>query len=358
MRSVIFLLAAVAGQDPPFANSLTPPENILEWDDYCKYKNGPESYCKHELEPMLCQGGDQACGDGPVPSVGVEATTLTLESVQTTVSPTSISPLSTTSAVATTTVTTVPGANDIRYACDAYCESVNGANSYCKWWFKEPVCKGGNQPCGTLDLCTSDSPFSPTTRPSDETVPAPSVDGLHHPECDYMCKSMNNILSYCKWWMDTPVCHGGDQPCGDVGECRSQDWPEPQTPTPAPGAHPGPSRECDAYCAGLNGDGSYCKWWKAVAVCKGGDQPCGVGECATTSEYISIDTPTTVSPVDGDRHSGPNVRCDAYCVDQNPGLSGYMPTYCKWWLTVPVCKHGNQPCNPSICDNAPLGSYR
>ncbi|KAF4713721.1 hypothetical protein FOZ62_019719, partial [Perkinsus olseni] len=56
MRSIAFLLVGVAGQDPPFANSLTPPENIPEWDDYCKYKNGPESYCKYELEPMLCQG--------------------------------------------------------------------------------------------------------------------------------------------------------------------------------------------------------------------------------------------------------------------------------------------------------------
>ncbi|KAF4656540.1 hypothetical protein FOZ61_006904 [Perkinsus olseni] len=83
MRSIAYLLVGVTGQDPPFANSLTPPENILEWDDYCKYTNGPVSYCKYELEPMLCQGGDQACGDGPVPSVGVEATTLTLESVQT-----------------------------------------------------------------------------------------------------------------------------------------------------------------------------------------------------------------------------------------------------------------------------------
>lgn len=341
--------AIVGAQDPPFVNDVTPSSNLPEWDDYCKYKNGPESYCKYELEPMLCQGGDQPCGDGPVPPV--EITTITLVSTPSTEAPSSTTMSS--SSIAT-------GGNDQRYACDAYCQSVNDINSYCKWWFQEPVCKGGDQPCGSPSICNGDSLVSTTPlTPEIESLPpvdSPS-DGLHHSECDYMCKSLNNVMSYCKWWMDVPVCHGGDQPCGDVNECTSQEWPEPKTPTPAPGAHPGPSRECDAFCAGLNDEGSYCKWWKAVAVCKGGDQPCGVGDCATDTQYISVDTPMIVSPSqgDGDRHSAPNVKCDAYCIDQNPGLSEDKPTYCKWWLTAAVCKHGDQPCSPSICDtDAPL----
>ncbi|KAF4655517.1 hypothetical protein FOL47_009401 [Perkinsus chesapeaki] len=366
------------GEQPPFSNALSPPSNILEWDDFCKYKNGPDSYCKYELAPMLCQGGDQPCGEGPVPSIAIEVTTVTLQSVPMTESApstsqpyatttnsmytttgsyvdttTGIYPDTTVGMVPDTTVSVVADPNDVRFACDAFCKSVNDVNSYCKWWFTDPVCKGADQPCGTADLCSVSSVSTPSKSSSDSVTPTvSSADGLHHPECDYMCKSLNDVLSYCKWWMDTPVCQGGDQPCGDVSVCSSQEWPEPKTPTPAPGAHPGPSQECDAYCAGLNGDGSYCKWWKAAAVCKGGDQSCGVGECASTTPSISFRTPAIPAETEGDTHSAPNANCDAFCVAQNPSLAENLSTYCKWWLKVPVCKHGDQPCNPSICDNA------
>ncbi|KAF4646745.1 hypothetical protein FOZ61_005230, partial [Perkinsus olseni] len=75
----------------------------------------------------------------------------------------------------------------------------------------------------------------------------------------------------------------------------------------------------------------------------GGDQPCGPSDCATG----------TPAPTEGppDSHAGPSPNCDAYCTSVNPGLSGDRVSYCKWWLYVPVCYDGDQPCGPSVCSS-------
>ncbi|KAF4724830.1 hypothetical protein FOZ62_032098, partial [Perkinsus olseni] len=116
-------------------------------------------------------------------------------------------------------------------------------------------------------------------------------------------------------------------------------------------------------CKDMNGDGSYCKWWRSVPVCHGGDQPCGPGACdgvavVTTSAWVSMPTepfiatttPTpraaTVAPVVSGAHSMPNAKCDAYCTELNGPAS-----YCKWWKDIPVCKGGDQPCGASVCDD-------
>ncbi|KAF4692470.1 hypothetical protein FOZ60_013426 [Perkinsus olseni] len=179
---------------------------------------------------------------------------------------------------ATTTTTSTPSIglniNQIRGDCDRYCQVMNNdEDSYCKWWLEYAVCIGGDQPCGTQSLCElPNKSISPD---------GPEGDGLYYGECDVMCQSMNNDEgSFCKWWLDVPVCKDGNQACGDVDECKSQDWPAPQAPPP-------PVDES------LNDDSSYCKWWRSE---------------------VLIQNPFVVE----DRHSGPDVNCDAYCKDQNP----------------------------------------
>ncbi|EER04676.1 Cell wall integrity and stress response component 3 precursor, putative [Perkinsus marinus ATCC 50983] len=158
-----------------------------------------------------------------------------------------------------------------------------------------------------------------------------------------MCQSLNDEASYCKWWLPRPTCLGGDQPCGDQTVCTSQTWPPAPTPSLPAGAHPYESAPCNAYCVGLNGPTSYCKWWKNEPVCQGGDQSCSPSDCPTG----------TPAPTEGppDAHVGPSSNCDAYCTAVNPDLSFDRVSYCKWWLHVPVCYDGDQPCGPSVCSN-------
>ncbi|KAF4647929.1 hypothetical protein FOL47_003951, partial [Perkinsus chesapeaki] len=80
----------------------------------------------------------------------------------------------------------------------------------------------------------------------------------------------------------------------------------------------------------------------AEPVCYGGDQPCSSSDCDTG----------TAAPTQGppDSHNGPSPNCDAYCTSVNPALGGDRVSYCKWWLHVPVCFDGDQPCGPSVCD--------
>ncbi|EER13650.1 hypothetical protein Pmar_PMAR025060, partial [Perkinsus marinus ATCC 50983] len=284
-----------------------------EWDDYCRYRNGVDSTCAITSDgEMRCTPAGPACG--------------TFESY----------------VVSETATTTVPSSgpdiNQIRSDCDRYCQVVNDdENSYCKWWLEYAVCIGGDQPCGTAALCGI---------PVDDNPPGgPEGDGLYYADCDAMCQSLNNDEgSFCKWWLNVPVCKQGNQPCGDVEACKSQDWAEPQTTLPSVeefSGHPHHSPACDSYCQSLNDDdSSYCKWWKAEPVCRGGDQPCGPVSCSSEASQ------TTVLPQD--RHSGPDLNCDAYCKDQNPASTD-DESYCKWWLHVPVCKSGDQVCSPSIC---------
>ncbi|KAF4691991.1 hypothetical protein FOZ60_014316 [Perkinsus olseni] len=175
-----------------------------------------------------------------------------------------------------------------------------------------------------------------TTTASTTTVPTgPNT------ACDDMCKSLNDAGSYCKWWLPAPVCQGGDQPCGDHAVCESQTWPPPPDPTTVAGGHPYRSSPCDAFCIGLNGPSSYCKWWKPEPVCQGGNQACGPSECPTG------DASTTAAPPDD--HTAASDNCDAYCRSLNDGLFGDRVSHCKWWLHVAVCQDGDQPCGPSVC---------
>ncbi|EER08653.1 conserved hypothetical protein [Perkinsus marinus ATCC 50983] len=202
--------------------------------------------------------------------------------------------------------------------------------------FDPPTCQGRDQPCGTIAICGPAITVTPT-----DVVP--TGDGTYEPACDTMCQSLNDEASYCKWWLPRPTCLGGDQPCGDQTVCTSQTWPPAPTPSLPAGAHPYESAPCNAYCVGLNGPTSYCKWWKNEPVCQGGDQSCGPSDCPTG----------TPAPTEGppDAHVGPSSNCDAYCTAINPDLSFDRVSYCKWWLHVPVCYDGDQPCGPSVCSN-------
>lgn len=218
--------------------------------------------------------------------------------------------------------------------CDAYCQQLNGEESYCKMTLAAPTCVNGDQPCGTFEACGQDIP-PPTTS-------LPPSNGSYEPACDVMCQSINDETSYCKWWQPVPTCLNGDQPCGDQTVCTSQTWPPAPTPPTFDGAHPHESAPCNAYCVSLNGEGSYCKWWKEEATCQGGGQSCGVSDCPSG-------TPApTEAP--SDSHSAHSPACDAYCVSQNPSSSDDGESYCKWWLAIPTCLHGDQHCGPSVCD--------
>ncbi|KAF4673240.1 hypothetical protein FOL47_010777, partial [Perkinsus chesapeaki] len=242
----------------------------------------------------------------------------------------------TTSVTTAVPVTTTLDPATLQNTCDLYCQSLNGGSSYCKSDLSPPTCQAGDQPCGTIALCGPPVTVTPT-----EAIP--TGDGTYEPACDVMCQSLNDEASYCKWWLPRPTCLGGDQACGDQSVCTSQTWPPAPTPSLPAGAHPHESAPCNAYCIGLNGPTSYCKWWKNEPVCQGGDQPCGPSDCSTG----------TPAPTEGppDDHTGPSPNCDAYCTAVNPGLPDGRMSYCKWWLHVAVCYDGDQPCGPSVCDN-------
>ncbi|KAF4683355.1 hypothetical protein FOZ60_009244 [Perkinsus olseni] len=242
----------------------------------------------------------------------------------------------TTQSSTTTTTTTPVDAGALESTCDVYCQGLNGGASYCKFDQNPPTCQGGDQTCGTIAICGPPVTVTPTQA-------VPTGDGTYEPACDTMCQSLNDEASYCKWWLPKPTCLGGDQPCGDQTVCTSQTWPPAPTPSLPAGAHPHESAPCNAYCVGLNGPASFCKWWKDEPACQGGDQPCGSSDCASG----------TPAPTEGppDSHAGPSPNCDAYCTSVNPGLSGDRVSYCKWWLYVPVCYDGDQPCGPSVCSN-------
>ncbi|KAF4702356.1 hypothetical protein FOZ63_008783, partial [Perkinsus olseni] len=56
---------------------------------------------------------------------------------------------------------------------------------------------------------------------------------------------------------------------------------------------------------------------------------------------VSTATPPTFGP-------GDHERCDLFCQVQNGS-----PSYCKYWLSPPVCQIGDQPCSPDVCDVPP-----
>ncbi|EER08539.1 conserved hypothetical protein [Perkinsus marinus ATCC 50983] len=227
-------------------------------DIYCQGLNGGASYCKLDLSPPICHGGDQPCG------------TVAICGPPVTVTPTDVVPT---------------GDGTYEPACDTMCQSLNDEASYCKWWLPRPTCLGGDQPCGDQTICTSQT-WPP--------APTPSLPAGAHPHesapCNEYCVGLNGPSSFCKWWKNEPVCQGGDQPCG-VSDCPTGTLAPTGGP---PDSHAGPSPNCNAYCAamnpGLSGDRvSYCKWWLYVPACYVGDQLCGPSVC---SDYEDTTTPT------------------------------------------------------------------
>ncbi|KAF4661858.1 hypothetical protein FOZ61_002893 [Perkinsus olseni] len=366
------------------ADTTTSPSDDLACDQYCKLLNGPVSYCKSWQTPAVCHSGDQPCGDAEIcraPIVGT--TTIDLDGDQ------------------------HAGPSP---ACDAYCQGLNGVDSYCKYWQNPAVCLSGDQPCGpsvcdpstTTSGVTSESVSSTvsseattvvtttlgTTMSTTATTPSPTVGGdsettttegpifggdadtttspSDDQACNHYCKLLNGPESYCKSWQFPAVCQFGDQPCGDIDVCQA----------PIIGStfdlvgdqHSGHSSACDSYCQDLNGATSYCKHWQNPAVCLSGDQPCGPSVCdpitstasstsaptststvtpltttASSSASTSLTTSTPVFGGDSDSTTATS-GCDSYCKSMNDESS-----YCKFWLNPPVCQGGDQPCGPSVC---------
>ncbi len=123
---------------------------------------------------------------------------------------------------------------------DAFCQSIAGPSSYCKFYqHATGNCQISNTPC-TCSAC---------------------------PAGDSFCISKYGIGSYCKSELDVPVCLGSNTPC----TCAYT--PVVSTPTP-----PGPFEgTCDAACQKYNGPQSYCKSWLSSPKCFGGEQPCVAG---------------------------------------------------------------------------------
>ncbi|EER04856.1 mucin-3A, putative [Perkinsus marinus ATCC 50983] len=149
---------------------------------------------------------------GTTTEEAVSGTTTTEEAVSGT---TTVEFVETTEAVVGTTeaansaetTTTIPAAEgdsvddegDMPY-CDNYCIGLNSGKSYCKSWLSVPVCHGGDQSCDT-SVCIPDDTHS-----------------VESSTCDTYCVKQNPDLaedevSYCKWWLGTPTCFSGDQPC-------------------------------------------------------------------------------------------------------------------------------------------------
>ncbi len=123
---------------------------------------------------------------------------------------------------------------------DAFCQSVAGPGSYCKFYQQAGgVCQISNTPCSCSDCPAGDS----------------------------YCMTKVGLTSYCKSNLAVPVCEGSDTPC-------SCDYtPIISTPTP-PGPFPG---SCDERCQKLNGPQSYCKSWLSKPRCFGGEDSCVAG---------------------------------------------------------------------------------
>ncbi|EEQ99002.1 hypothetical protein Pmar_PMAR012010 [Perkinsus marinus ATCC 50983] len=385
-------------------------------DLYCQGLNDDESYCKHWQNPAVCHSGDQPCGPtvcDPIDTTAVFSTTAVstapVSSSPTTTLVTTLAPTTTTDVVTTpsagtsvspTTVSAIFGGDSDPTTpesseCDLYCKSLNGDDSYCKSWLSPPVCQKGNQRCDpstcivetTEPIFGGDAETTPVTSTTDDSA-----------ACDHYCKLLNGEASYCKQWQTPAVCLYGDQPCDDANVCRSPI--EGITTADLDGDnHTGESSACDAYCKGLNGVTSYCKYWQHPAVCLDGDQPCGPSVCdpstttssltseavstttsseATTPTTITIPTPATTTVAtavssttgsdsaittttaggplfggDADTSTSPVVGegyvCDYYCQ-----LLNGPESYCKFWQSPAVCQYGDQPCGDVTTCSSPI----
>lgn len=169
-------------------------EDCSSGDAYCMSGTGPESYCKYWLDEPVCQGSDSPCScDGPPEGC---------------------------------------------YYGDMFCMAETGPESYCKYWLDVPVCQGSDEPCS----CDYEDRRLAAVE-EDESCPSG----------DAFCQDMTGS-SYCKFYQDGPggrVCQGTDVPCTCDG-CSSG----------------------DAYCMADAGPASYCKYWLDVPVCQFSDSPC------------------------------------------------------------------------------------
>lgn len=188
------------------------PDDVEVCDRYCMLLNGPSSYCKWWQSPAVCHSGGQPCGDVTI----------------------CLAPI-----IGTSTYDLVGDQHGgPSPACDSYCQDLNDESSYCKYWQNPAVCLSGDQPCGPSVCDTTTSVVSVSTTPTPTTIPALSTTLVSDTSsvrttftsplfggdsdstattfdgCDTYCKALNNEYSYCKYWLDKPVCQSGEQPCG------------------------------------------------------------------------------------------------------------------------------------------------
>jgi len=90
---------------------------------------------------------------------------------------------------------------------------------------------------------------------------------------------------------------------------------------------------CDKYCKKVTGlVGSYCKAWLSPPTCEGSTKTCYPHECRpkpkSTTSTTTLEAPTA-SPIR-----------DKYCKI----VSDHKDSYCKTWLSPPVCEFSGKPC--------------
>jgi hypothetical protein len=117
-----------------------------------------------------------------------------------------------------------------------------------------PVCHGSDIPCSCDSPAPGTTEIPSTDAPSDDCSTA-----------DMICKNVaGDVESYCKYWQDPPVCHGTDVAC-------SCGVPAPET-TETP---PDDCEAGDMTCRSETGmEISYCKYWLDPPVCHESDIPC------------------------------------------------------------------------------------
>jgi hypothetical protein len=300
----------------------TTPQALPLCDAYCKQKTTLErSYCKYWLRSPVCFGSETVpCP----PELCVPQTT-------------SAPPLP---------------------PCDEYCRKRVDSSSYCKSSEMNPTCFGDDSVMCGSDVCD----LSNMTMTTSTTTTTPTL-----PLCDQWCKQSTGIRdSYCKYWLQLPVCFGNDTVTCPTGSCVVQTTTTmgPASPTlplcddycrdtsrlltstcnttssVCVGAEdllcssdvctdsamaPGALKSCDSFCQQEVGDlNSYCKYWQERPSCYGaGDVGCGQPLCEVV-----------ITP------------CDSYCRDR----LGTNDTYCQRWLPDPTCFGDDRVgCAPTDC---------
>jgi len=247
--------------------------------------------------------------------------------------------------------------NKSAHVCDSFCQDLNGNASYCQSDLDIPQCFGGNQSCGSCPSALS---------------------------CDDYCDVLNSANwtgSYCKFYQDPPVCQWGDQPCNSavcipknltdnltsaiisnvtnatttLAPTTTEVYQALEVNTTVAPTTAAPSISCDDFCKEfLNDVSTYCKSWLGEPVCQGYAQPCDATLCVPavtpTAAINSTLIVGSLNATDGVNASAAivgnqTILCDEFC----QGLFNDETTYCKSWLTEPVCQGYAQPCDSSLC---------